>query len=174
MEARCTQGYNESCLWRFAVDKNVIINLKNGVKTVEKNRLFGCVFCLICIFCFAGCKEEEKFEGSWQIESLVKENVYQSICISDLSVIKEDGKVFVAGNSGVNRYNGIVTFKDKKSFEIKNLASTRMMGSLEEMEFENLFLQTLTGVVEFCVSDDYLVLENKEKQLTLTFFRKSE
>ena len=142
MEARCTQGYNESCLWRFAVDKNVIINLKNGVKTVEKNRLFGCVFCLICI--------------------------------SDLSVIKEDGKVFVAGNSGVNRYNGIVTFKDKKSFEIKNLASTRMMGSLEEMEFENLFLQTLTGVVEFCVSDDYLVLENKEKQLTLTFFRKSE
>ena len=84
----------------------------------------------------------------------------------------EDNQFFVAGNSGVNRFNGIVKVQGNKII-IENLASTRMMGSEEEMEYENLFLQTLTGVSTFKIKDNKLKIINADKKLELNFIRKN-
>ena len=109
-----------------------------------KTKLSILVF-FVSIFVFAGCENQNDLSGNWQIDSLIQDGVYQQIAVSDISFLMEDNQFFVAGNSGVNRFNGIVKVQGNKII-IENLASTRMMGSEEEMEYENLFLQTLTGV----------------------------
>ena len=136
-----------------------------------KNKLSILVF-FVSIFVFAGCENQKDLFGNWQIDSLIQDGVYQQIAVSDISFLMEDNQFFVAGNSGVNRFNGIVKVQGNKII-IENLASTRMMGSEEEMEYENLFLQTLTGVSIFKIKDNKLKIINADKKLELNFFRKN-
>ena len=136
-----------------------------------KTKLSILVF-FVSIFVFAGCENQNVLSGNWQIDSLIQDGVYQQIAVSDISFLMEDNQFFVAGNSGVNRFNGIVKVQGNKII-IENLASTRMMGSEEEMEYENLFLQTLTGVSNFKIKDNKLKIINADKKLELNFFRKN-
>lgn len=137
-----------------------------------KSKLFFIFFVLS--FCFISCYDDKNFVGDWEIVSLKKDDVYQTIAVSDLKVINKDGKFFVAGNSGVNLFNGQIKNKAKDKIIIENLASTRMMGSPQAMEFENLFLETLTGTVNINIQDDILTLTNPEKKLELKFERQTE
>ena len=136
-----------------------------------KTKLSILVF-FVSIFVFAGCENQNDLSGNWQIDSLIQDGVYQQIAVSDISFLMEDNQFFVAGNSGVNRFNGIVKVQGNKII-IENLASTRMMGSEEEMEYENLFLQTLTGVSTFKIKDNKLKIINTDKKLELNFNRKN-
>ena len=136
-----------------------------------KTKLSILVF-FVSIFVFAGCENQKDLFGNWQIDSLIQDGVYQQIAVSDISFLMEENQLFVAGNSGVNRFNGIVKVQGNKII-IENLASTRMMGSEEEMEYESLFLQTLTGVSTFTIKDNKIKIINADKKLELNFFRKN-
>ena len=136
-----------------------------------KNKICFLSF-LMCIFVFAGCENQNDLSGNWQIDSLIQDGVYQQIAVSDISFLMEDNQFFVAGNSGVNRFNGIVKVQGNKII-IENLASTRMMGSEEEMEYENLFLQTLTGISDYKIKDNNLKIINVDKKLELNFIKKN-
>ena len=132
-----------------------------------KTKLSILVF-FVSIFVFAGCENQNDLSGNWQIDSLIQDGVYQQIAVSDISFLMEDNQFFVAGNSGVNRFNGIVKVQGNKII-IENLASTRMMGSEEEMEYESLFLQTLTGVSTFKIKDNKLKIELLQEKLKLVY-----
>ena len=136
-----------------------------------KNKICFLSF-LMCIFVFAGCENQKNLLGNWQIESLISDGVYQQIAISDINFLMEENQLFVAGNSGVNRFHGIVKMKGKKII-IENLASTRMMGSEEAMEYEDLFLQTLTGISDYKIKDNKLKIINADKKLELNFIKKN-
>lgn len=136
-----------------------------------KNKICFLSF-LMCIFVFAGCENQKNLLGNWQIESLISDGVYQQIAISDINFLMEENQLFAAGNSGVNRFNGNVKVQGNKII-IENLASTRMMGSEEAMEYENLFLQTLTGIFDYKIKDNKLKIINADKKLELNFIKKN-
>ena len=136
-----------------------------------KNKLSILVF-FVSIFVFAGCENQNDLSGNWQIENLKSDGVYQQIAVSDINFLMEENHFFVAGNSGVNRFHGIVKMKGKKII-IENLASTRMMGSEEAMEYEDLFLQTITGTLDYEIKDNKLKIINADKNLELNFFKKN-
>lgn len=137
-----------------------------------KNKFFY-VF-LISIFGFVGCSGNKNLLGEWQIESLKKDEIYQTLAISDFKAIEKANEFFVAGNSGVNFFNGKIKNKGKNKISIENLATTRMAGGPEETEFENLFLETLSGILSVNIQDDILTLTNSEKKLELKFRKKTE
>lgn len=136
-----------------------------------KNRFYFFAV-LVIFFVLAGCDNKNELLGNWQIESLIKDGVYQQIAVSDINFLMEENHFFVAGNSGVNRFHGIVKMKGKKII-IENLASTRMMGSEEAMEYEDLFLQTITGTLDYEIKDNKLKIINADKKLELNFFKKN-
>ena len=136
-----------------------------------KTKLSILVF-FVSIFVFAGCENQNDLSGNWQIDSLIQDGVYQQIAVSDISFLMEENQLFVAGNSGVNRFNGVVKVQGNKII-IENLASTRMMGSEEAMEYENLFLQTLTGISDYKIKDNKLKIINADKKLELNFIKKN-
>lgn len=140
---------------------------------IMNNRFCFCTFAFILsIFLFAGCENKSDIIGNWQIESLIKDGVYQQIAVSDISFMMQENQLFAAGNSGVNLFNGIVKVKGNKII-IDNLASTRMMGSEDAMEYENLFLQTITGTLDYEIKDNKLKIINADKNLELNFFKKN-
>lgn len=125
---------------------------------------------------FTGCAKSQDISGQWTIESLEKDGVYQAICFSDINIEKASGNSFnVSGNSGINAFNGKVTLKGNTFKADDKMASTKMAGAPEEMEFEDTFLMCLTGAdkAELVDADGYtqLIITNTAKNLVLTFHK---
>lgn len=137
-----------------------------------KNKLF--LISLAILFAFTSCSEKENITGSWQIESLKKDGVYQELLPVELTVTEQDNELLISGTSTVNLFNGNVKFISENEITCENIASTRMMGSPEAMELETLFFDALSGKLKFTVKNDILTLTDSEKQLEMTFKKAAE
>lgn len=148
-------------------------------------KLLILVTALFSIFTF-GCKRVEKntassfspdeFSGIWKTLSLEKEGIQQQIAESEISFeVKDSQTLSVNGNSGVNTFFGDVIIKDGKVTVSDKMASTKMAGSPEAMEFEDLFLSCLTGADDFEIfekdNESILKISNQKTATSISFVK---
>lgn len=126
--------------------------------------LLGIFFCAL----FLGCQEED-ISGSWKIESLQKDGVSQEICDIEIQVEQKNNTLFIAGDAGVNVFSGDFIVDKNGSISVNNIALTKMMGSPEEMKFEDMFVELLNGISSAHLKDSKLILENKSAKLKAEF-----
>ncbi|MBQ0052195.1 MAG: META domain-containing protein [Treponema sp.] len=146
-------------------------------------KAFILITALASIFTF-GCKRAEKTEvsattvntadlaGTWKIQSLEKAGVQQQIALSDITFEAKSEEVYsVSGNSGVNQFFGDVTVKNGKLTAGDNMASTKMAGAPEAMEFEDNFLACLIKADAVEVAGNTLKISSTEAASVLTFVK---
>ncbi len=136
---------------------------------------------LVSLVLFAGCKGKTKVDetlaGKWETAVLEKDGAVQTLVISDMNLEPEKGdmtKYKIWGNSGINTYNGNIVIKDGKVIPDDKMLSTKMAGSPEDMSFEDLFLEGLTGAdkAEIIVNESgekFLEFTNSIKKIKITF-----
>ncbi len=120
---------------------------------------------------FTSCNESEKLTGKWKTSALLKDGTEQILVESGISFKTENGGLIAAGNSGVNYYSAEVSAKNGKIKVSDKFALTRKMGTPEEMEFENLFIETLINADSYEISDNTLFIKNSRNNLELQFTR---
>ena len=97
--------------------------------------------------------------GDWELVSLEKDGKGIAVVTATLSVTdKGAGEYGVSGFSGVNNYSGSLKADGNKISFAPNLASTRMAGAPEAMEFEAAYLELLGSADSWSVSDGELSL----------------
>ena len=85
-----------------------------------------------------------------------------------MTFTEKDGKIMVAGCSGVNRYFGNVKIvKENNEIKFDKMGSTMMMGP--GMEAEQLFLKNLEKVAKYSVVDDKLSFMNANGEILAIF-----
>ena len=115
-----------------------------------------------------GCKSGNALKGNWITTSLLKDNVAQTIAVSNIEFTAEGASLLAGGNAGVNAFNGPVKISGNK-FSIGSLAVTKMAGPAAAEEFEAMFLETLNYASEFSVDGDKLTIKAPSKKLELQF-----
>lgn len=85
-----------------------------------------------------------------------------------MTFAEKDGKIIVAGCSGVNRYfgNAVIT-KESNEIKFSQMGSTMMMGP--GMEVEKLFLQNLEKVAKYGVNESKLSFMNANGEILAVF-----
>lgn len=134
---------------------------------MKRKSLILLVSTVICAL-FLGCKEEN-VSGMWKINSLQKDGISQEICDIEIQLDQINNVISAAGNAGVNNFTGEFILNNNGSISVNNLASTKMMGSPEAMEFENTFIELLNGLSSAKIKDEKLILENKNANLKAEF-----
>lgn len=110
--------------------------------------------------------------GDWELVSFEKDGAEVAIVTATLSVTdKGAGEYGIAGFSGVNNYMGSLNANGNKITFAPNLASTRMAGSQDAMEFETQYLALLGTADTWSVTDSELVLSGGTT--TARFVKKS-
>lgn len=103
-------------------------------------------------------------EGSWTVARLGSAVSEPGALTLTFDV---DGSVM--GSAGVNRFQGPFQTNGSSALTFGELATTKMAGAPEAMEFEALFLATLTEVDGFRMrADDVLLLSFGQPMITLT------
>jgi heat shock protein HslJ len=137
-----------------------------------------CFFAVPLIFSafFVSCATSKaEPEGDWQLISFEKDGVARTICDSSLSVSKTDDSVYsVEGFSGVNDFSVKISAKGN-SISSSSLASTKMAGGKEAMEFENLYFASISSADSWAVSEKDRTLEIKSsaENSTARFFART-
>ncbi|MGN0739549.1 MAG: META domain-containing protein [Treponema sp.] len=121
---------------------------------------------------FTACNESEKLTGEWQTSALFKDGTEQALVESGISFKTENDRLTAAGNSGVNNFIAEVSAKNGKIKVSDKFASTKKMGSPEEMEFEDMFIETLINAESYEILDGTLSIKNSRNNLELQFTRK--
>lgn len=118
-------------------------------------------FVLTAVFAFAfmGCSGEGELKGTWKTIEMNQNGKSFDVIDSFIELNPCANKVQVHGNAGVNTFNGEITAKDGK-IEGGDFATTRMMGSPEEMAFEDTFLEIISRADVYEIKDDVLVLKS--------------
>ena len=128
----------------------------------------------MCIFCaallFASCTSEEqaiKNNSNWRLVDITTDlQIPESV--KNVEITLNINNNTVAGFSGCNHYFGGITITGQK-VELSNMASTKMMGTPDEMELEMLYLNKLQSVNSFKIQDGQLVLFDASGKKLLTF-----
>lgn len=84
-------------------------------------------------------------EGKWRINSFYKNDEAQAICDVALSLKKEKDGFFVAGEAGVNIFNGNIKLSGNIGKDEGGFALTKMMGPADAMSFEDNYIQLFNG-----------------------------
>lgn len=127
-----------------------------------------CVFCVA--FFFASCTSEGQDiqkNSNWRLIDITTETKIPE-SVKNIAITLNINDDSVAGFSGCNHYFGGIAFNGQK-VELSRMASTKMMGSPDEMELETLFLDKLQSVDSFKVQNEQLVLFDAEGKKLLTF-----
>lgn len=119
---------------------------------------------------FTGCTQKETLKGNWDTQALIKDGVYQSIVVSNISFNGVGTTYNVNGMSGVNLFHGTVTIKNKKIIH-EEFGVTQRLGEPEEEEFERLFLEVLNNAEGYELKDDVLTIKAPSKNMELQFRR---
>lgn len=97
--------------------------------------------------------------GDWDLVSFEKDGEKISVATATLSITDNgDGSYAVSGFSGVNNYSGSLTVSGNNITFAPNLASTRMAGPQDAMEFEAAYLELLGNADTLSVTDSELSL----------------
>ncbi len=115
-------------------------------------------------------------EGTWSIYSFSIEGKSQQLAVSNITFEKiSEDSYSINGNSGVNSYFGNISVKGTKLQTTSNFGSTKMAGSLDDMQFENNFLKCLTGATNARTYEEngnqLLEITNANEKSVLTFVR---
>ena len=84
-------------------------------------------------------------EGNWRINSFYKNDEAQAICDVALNLKKEKDVFFVAGEAGVNIFNGNIKLSGNIGKDEGGFALTKMMGPADAMSFEDNYIQLFNG-----------------------------
>lgn len=136
--------------------------MKKSLKT-----LFTVAMAAISGFFFFSCKQTSELEGTWNTIGLEKEGIVQEIAISNITFTPEGNSITVSGESGVNLFSGTIKI-GKNKIKFINVGSTRMMGDPAAMEFEDLFLETISYADMYTLENDVLTITASSKNLKLT------
>lgn len=133
---------------------------------------------VLSVLTFAGCKSTKiisvedsmkyKYVGEWTIESLsgfdgkMVEATMTILPVEDVEDVKYPYELSVTGFSGVNRYFATIKGnKEKHELPIgNNMGSTKMMGSPEEMEFEDALIELLCTAESWVRKGNTLTISN--------------
>lgn len=129
--------------------------------------LFTVAIVAISGFFFFSCEETNELSGTWNTIGLEKDNVVQEIAISNLTFTPEGKTITVSGESGVNLLSGTVKL-GKNKIKFINVGSTRMMGDPAAMEFENMFLETISYADSYTLENNTLTITASSINLKLT------
>lgn len=165
---------------------------------MKKNNydLIGLVFAGIAAFAVTSCAstknavpaetgiQAEKdvvktdLSGNWRLMSFKKGEEAQSICDVSLLFKKEKDGYFVAGESGVNCFNGNIKVAGNLGMDLGGFAMTRMMGPKPAMEFEDLYIHLFEGEFTLIPSkkdgNEILSVENLKNGLSAEYVRIKE
>lgn len=126
----------------------------------------------LTVFAFAGCKTSKasssetqakyKYVGVWKIESLT--GFDKEIPEAEMTIWfteDSDSELDVTGFSGVNRFFTTIKAEGPNQFPIgNNMGSTKMMGSEEDMAFEDAFLELLCTAEDWTSGEGRLTVSN--------------
>lgn len=129
------------------------------------------IFVCLDLMIWTGCASNKNLEGNWQTVALIKEDIAQTICVSNIQFVP-DGKGFLAkGHAGVNLYSADIKVKGK-SFRGSCLINTGFQGKYDAMEFEDMFFTVLTNAEYYKIENDVLYLYAPSKNMEMKFQRK--
>lgn len=115
----------------------------------------SCGFLLSC----ASKTAKAEASGDWELVAFEKDGTEVAVVTATLSVTDKGADEYgIAGFSGVNNYRGSLNANGNKITFAPNLASTRMAGPQDAMEFETLYLELLGNADTWSVTDSELVL----------------
>lgn len=117
---------------------------------------------------FFSCKQTDELNGTWNTCGFEKDGIAQEIAVSNIIFTSEGNKLIVAGESGVNLFNGTVK-ANKGKIEFINVASTRMMGDPNAMAFEDMFLEAISFADEYSIKDGVLTISSSKKNMKIMF-----
>lgn len=111
-------------------------------------KFFISVACAILSVGLIGCSDSKNVAGDWTLcffDDGNRENIenFSLVTISLDNV--EESKWQFKGFSGVNDFSGFLTVDKEKILVDKKIATTRMAGPADKMEFEKKFLQFLSN-----------------------------
>lgn len=135
----------------------------NKIKT-----FFAVTVAAISGFFFFSCNQTEELNGTWNTCYLEKDGIAQEIAVSKIIFATEGNKLLVAGESGVNLFNGTVKV-NKGKIQFVNVGSTRMMGDPKAMEFEDIFLEAISYADGYSLENGVLTITASSKNLKLQF-----
>lgn len=119
-----------------------------------------------------GITLKSSFAGNWKLSSIIiKDNIYQPVLNVDLVIDEFDAdKYLIGGSAGVNVFNTDIEVIKNKARVSDNFALTKMLGSEEEMAFEQMYISMFTGelyMYTYKVNETQrLVIENPSKNMT--------
>ena len=117
---------------------------------------------ILLMFFLTACGKENTFKG--------KEYLYQTPSGHQIS-LGFDGTTNRYFGKGVNKYFGTYTLKENEiSFGVPS--STMMVGNRRHMADEEKFLNTLTDIQSFELTDDRLTLITKGKEKIILTLKK--
>lgn len=134
-------------------------------------KTFLIIMAALSVFAFAGCKSNKatstevpakyRYVGLWKILSLTGfENDIPEAEMTIWFTEDSDKELDITGFSGVNRFFAKIDSEGTNQFPIGDkMASTKMMGSPEDMAFEDAFIEVL------CTADSW---KNEEGRLTVS------
>lgn len=152
-----------------------VMGCKRAPKPAEKAVVNNCENCSVL-----ECPSNEcaaMIEGEWEIRGLELNGIAQTIFISGVSFkAVEDGIFDFNGNAGINKFFGTASMSKKEFKVADNVASTKMSGAPEAMEFEDAFLSAFCGADSFELFKEgemtYLKLSSSDGSSVITFQKK--
>lgn len=118
-----------------------------------------------------GIVVKSSFSGNWKLSSIIKDNVYQPVFNVDLVIEGSAAdKYLIGGSAGANVFNADIEVSKNRARVSDNFALTKMLGSEEEMAFEQMYISLFTGDLIMYTYDlngrKRLVIENPSKNMT--------
>lgn len=133
-------------------------------------------YCLItfvlatCIF-FVSCAQQKALEGNWETAALIKEGSSQEIIKSNIEFVQNDKIFKLKGCAGINLYRAKAKVKGK-SFSASDMENSGFMGTISEMEFEDMFFDVLMNSDSYKIKDDTLYIYASARKMELQLKRK--
>jgi len=136
-------------------------------------KIFISILAILMTLGLTGCVRsgEPKINGQWNTIGLEKDGVAQQIALSYINFQAKGVFVRVNGDAGVNTFNGTAEINKKGSFMADDFAVTKMMGDPVAMEFEDLFLETLSKATSYIIEDNILLIAAPDDGLVLKFVK---
>lgn len=115
-----------------------------------------------------------KLEGNWKVQEFTKNDEPIKILESGISFEQKSETIFaVTGNSGINSFFGDIEIIQNTISVGDKMASTKMAGSPEAMEYEDTFLECLTKAdgIEILEQDgnETLKISSSQNNMSLYF-----
>lgn len=126
---------------------------------------------LIFVFIVVGCESIKNLEGNWETIGLIKENVAQTILISNIKFVKDGNQLKAKGDAGMNLYKANIKVKGKK-IKISDMNNTGLQGNYFEMEYEDMFFTVLANAETYKIENNVLYLYAPSKNMELQFWKK--